>query len=351
MYPSKTDPLFGVFVKNFREELENRGVDFAAVSVIEGKRFHRIQKLFTYLKYYLSIAYNYIFKNYNCVYVHVITHNSPIMAFLLLIFGKKKPLVINVHGDDVISSKGKKIDRLNRFVLKKADLIVVPSSYFKQLVVANYPFLRAKRILVSPSAGVDIEKFYPVPRAENTIPIIGMISRIDAGKGWDIFLDALAVLKNANVGFISKIAGQGLEQQAMQKKIIDLNLTDNVSFLGLIKQDKLVHLYNELDIMVFPTQKSESLGLVGLEAMACKVPVIGSNIAGLKTYISHTVNGFLFSPGDAGALAENIMNFLDLSGVDKDQMRNAAYRTAKDYESKIVMDNLHKNLEKLCTKN
>ena len=62
----------------------------------------------------------------------------------------KKPLVMNVHGDDVTASEGKKIDILNKYVLKRTALVVVPSSYFKELVLNNYPFLTQKQVFVSP---------------------------------------------------------------------------------------------------------------------------------------------------------------------------------------------------------
>lgn len=52
-----------------------------------------------------------------------------------------------------------------------------------------------------------------------------------------------------------------------------------------------------MDLFVFPTQLEESLGLVGLEAMACGVPVIGSCIGGLTDYIEEGTNGFFSSRG------------------------------------------------------
>ncbi len=348
MYPSFKDPLFGVFVKNFKLLLEKEGVVFSAFSVIKGKRGNKLSKVFSYLRYYSSIGYNYFFKKYDFIYVHYLSHNSPILS--LLLFKKKKPLVINVHGSDILDSIGRKIDKLNVRVLKKTDLVVVPSVYFKNIMCTNYPFLKPTTIFVSPSAGVDSNKFYPLPPVQNSIPILGLISRIDAGKGWEDFLGALALLKQNKFIFKAIIAGQGLEENNMLKMINDLNLNSEVEFLGLVNQNDLVHLYNKMDAMVFPTKReAESLGLVGLEAMSCKTPVIGSNIAGLKTYINHDENGLLFKPGDVKDLAKNIETYLNFSTDKKTAMIEAAYNTAKKYEAKEVTSNLHKRLEKLCT--
>lgn len=352
MYPSSKDSLFGVFVKNFRLELENNGVTFPAVSVIKGKRSNNLSKAFTYLKYYLSICYNFIFKKYNLVYVHFMSHNAPVLAVLLFLFKKKKPLVINVHGDDVTNSKGRKIDKLNKFILNKVDLVVVPSTYFKEMMLENYPFLKTEQVFVSPSGGVDAKRFYPIEREENKIPVLGMISRIDQGKGWDDFLKALKILRDKNIEFKAIIAGQGLQEKEMKAMIEEFNLQDRVDFLGLVKQEELVILYNKMDVMMFPTKReAESLGLVGVEAMSCGTPVIGGNIAGLKTYIQHGQNGLLFQPGNVSDLAANIEKFLNLSSEEKTNMKTAALKTALEYESGYVMQKLLRKLGSLCIKN
>lgn len=350
MYPSKIDPLFGVFVKNFKSLLEKEGVIFSAISVIKGKRDNKLSKAFSYSKYYSSVAYNFFAKKYDLVYVHYLSHNSPILSFLLPV--KNKPLVINVHGTDVLSSQGKKIDVLNKRVLRKTDLVVVPSGYFKNIILTNYPFLEQAKVFVSPSAGVDSEKFYPIASEENEIPILGMISRIDTGKGWEDFVNALDLLKMKGMRFRAIIAGQGLEEKQMMEMIKDLNLTDTIDFLGLVKQDELVHLYNTMDAFVFPTKReAESLGLVGLEAMSCRTPVIGSDIAGLKTYIKHEVNGLLYPPGNVEKLAESIERYLQFPAQRKEEIKEQAYKTAQAYESKAVILKLHKRLSKLCLEN
>lgn len=349
MYPSKTDSLFGVFVKNFKLLFEKNGIVFSAVSVIKGKRSNKISKLFTYLIYYSSIIYNYIFKQYDLIYVHYLSHNAPILNLLLV--NKKKPLVINVHGSDVLDSIGRKIDNLNVRVLKKTDLVVVPSEYFKDIVLANYPFLKPQHIFISPSAGVDNSVFYPIINTNNPIPILGMISRIDAGKGWEDFLSALSLLKKRKIKFKAIIAGQGLEEKAMLKMIKELDLSEDVEFLGLVKQNELVNLYNKIDVMVFPTRSSESLGLVGVEAMSCKTPVIGSNIAGLKTYIINNVNGMLFEPGNVNELTSCIETYLSFSSDEKEKMKSAALETSQEYESEFVTKKLLNQLNEVCIKN
>src|SRR5690606_41173522 len=63
--------------------------------------------------------------------------------------------------------------------------------------------------------------------------------------------------------------------------------------------------------------RSESLGLVGLEAMSCGTPVIASNMAGPQTYIVNGMNGFLFSPGNSKELAQYIKKYFAMTADQK----------------------------------
>lgn len=82
----------------------------------------------------------------------------------------------------------------------------------------------------------------------------------------------------------------------------------NTFFLGNQKQDELRRLYNAADVFVMPSRR-EPFGLVALEAMACGLPVVGSNEGGLPEFINSQV-GTLVSPEDEEAFCAAILNEL-----------------------------------------
>lgn len=348
MYPSDHDALFGVFVKNFKEKLMEKDVEFSAVSVIRGKRNSKMAKLKSYSKYYLSVLENYRKSKFDIIYIHFLSHNAPILYLILRLFGKKNKWVVNVHGSDIVKSHGKRIDILNRFVLKNVDLVVVPSGFFKELMLKNYPFLQENQLYISPSGGVDKSTFYPSEGKSNTIPVLGMISRIDEGKGWEVFIKSLALINKNGISFKAIIAGQGLEEAKLKELIHKLDLDNCVDFKGLVEQSKLIDLYKDMDVLVFPTHE-ESLGLVGVEAMSCGIPVIGSDIPALKSYISDTKNGFLFPVGNVKQLSEKIMQFLKMNEEAKIRMSEHALHTAQAYEATEVINRLYGRLQMLCS--
>src|SRR5690606_36321114 len=97
------------------------------------------------------------------------------------------------------------------------------------------------------------------------------------------------------------LVGDGPEMGRIIQQVRDLGLEDHVLFLG--KRDSLAEFYNISDIKIHLSEK-EAFGLVLLEAMACGVPVIGSNIGGMPEIIVPGVNGYLVELGDTKQAAE-----------------------------------------------
>lgn len=347
MFPSNNDPLFGVFVKNFKEEFERNSVCFSQVSIIKGKTENPLKKLKNYLVHYVSIFKNF-FQTYDLIYVHYLSHHVPI--FYLFLPFKKKPWVFNTHGTDIIDLQHHKtLDFFAKRVLKKADLIIVPTEYFKNKVIERYPFLNKESLFVSPSGGIDPDRFFrKESQPESNIFHLGFISRFIEEKGWKTFLSALSELKRKKIDFTASIAGKGPDKAKILQTIEEYDLGPVVNFLGLIPQDELLHLYNSLDLYVFPTyREAESLGLTGLEAMACGVPVIACKIAGPATYIQTGKNGFLFEPKNVKQLVNCIVEYHSYSNEQKMSFRSESLETARKYRKDLVAKKLIERLEHL----
>ncbi|PTY83093.1 N-acetyl-alpha-D-glucosaminyl L-malate synthase BshA [Heyndrickxia sporothermodurans] len=103
------------------------------------------------------------------------------------------------------------------------------------------------------------------------------------------------------------LVGDGPEMTIICKLVQELNLSEHVLLLG--KQDSLEELYSISDLMLLLSQK-ESFGLVALEAMACGVPCIGTNIGGIPEVITDKYNGFICELGDIDAMADRAITLL-----------------------------------------
>lgn len=346
MYPSQKDPVYGTFVESFVNQLISlNGEKDTKTIVLKGRSSNSLCKYGKYLIFYIRIITNLIINNYDLIYVHTITYPIPPIRIARLF--KKLPLVFNVHGGDVLtrSKTATKLKHKSIPLLKEAKLIVSPSFYFKEVLLKEFDFLSEENIFVSPSGGID-SSFYnsSISNKHNNTFTIGYISRIDEAKGWDTFIKAISILIKYEKDIKVIIAGRGKQTTKMNKMISELSLNNYIKYLGPIPYNDLPRVYSQLDLFVFSTELNESLGLVGLEAMASKVPVIGSNIGGLKDYIIPNYNGFFFNVGDYNDLANKIITYISLSTEEKKTIENNAYQTALTYSSEKTKYDLYSKL-------
>lgn len=344
LYPSRNCPYYGSFVKNFIDELRTYLPNTQINScLLKGKSKYMIGKIVKYIIFYLKIFYCLLFFKYDYIYVHLITHSS--LPILLVSKFKKLNLVFNIHGQDLLvtTALAEKLLILAKPLLYRALYIVVPSRYFKSITLRKLPNIDESKIIVSASAGVD-KSFYQKQHNTNPIPVIGYVSRIDNGKGWDTLVKSARILLDRGINVSYRIVGGGKEVLQLKQLIRNLGLDNIVDYLGPQKYSELPKVFSSFDLFVFPTKLEESLGLVGLEAMASGIPVVGSRIGGITDYLIDEVNGFFFKPGDEIELADKIEQYISLSVQKKKSMSQQAQSMALKYKDAIVANHLFEQI-------
>lgn len=344
MYPSKEDKFYGIFVRNFIENFNNSKIQVVALSIIQGRGRNTINKLKKYFQFYISILINILKFNYDLIYVHYPSYASlPLLMVLPLI---RKPLILNFHGSDAVSST--KLSTFLNFLLKpliqRSSAVVVPSPYFKKIIADQFK-INPSKIFVSPSGGIDTSQFRQLDINKNNASFtLGYVGRIDKGKGWQILLLACELLKKNIPEIKCLIAGNGLEFEEMKEMVKDLELSDFITILGAVPHHKLPPLFNQFDLFAFPTtRKAESLGLVGIEALSCGIPVVGSRLGGLQDYIIDDKNGKLFEPGNAEELANTILKLYE-NKHGLQMMKDKSRSTVKMYDKHFVSKELENKI-------
>ena len=342
MYPSEKYKHYGTFVKNTEELLKDNG--FEVDRVVITKHLDKITKLFSYIDLYIGTILKSIFNNYDYIYVHFISHSS-LGAVISKKLCKDTKLILNAHGNDVLADMDfemKNEERSKKYI-KYADAVIVPSKYFKDVIVSKYDYDKDK-IYVYPSGGVNTSRFVNIDQKDakkavnlsDKYSYIGYVSRIEKNKGYDVFLKAIKELvdqdKIKNLKFL--VVGGGLEEDKFNELVKKLKLKDYLEIRNMVSQEELINIYNSLDIFVFPTyRKSESLGLVGLEAMSCETLVIASKNYGPTDYVVDNKNGKFFKPQDYKDLAAKILEMEKMNNEEVKKMKKKARETAIKYDS------------------
>lgn len=176
----------------------------------------------------------------------------------------------------------------------------------------------ADRIATVPT-GIDITRFQregpkaalELPPAAAGLPLIGMISVLRSWKGHPTFLQAARLLNTGPAGprahFL--IVGGGAPREAMVKMVRDHGAEPWVTLAG--HREDVPELLRALSVLVIPSTRHEGVPQIGLQALACRTPVIGSDAGGIPEIIRDGETGGIFPAGNAEALAGKIAAALD----------------------------------------
>jgi len=208
-------------------------------------------------------------------------------------------------------------------------------------------FLVRPENVVCIQSGIDLDKFTLVNREVksknradmklNDVPTLGMIARLSDVKGQDILINAMPkiVEKCRNVKLI--FVGEGREESSLKKRVEELKLHDHVEFHPVVQQTfKYLSVF---DVFVSPS-RNEGLGLAVMEAQAAGLPVVASNVGGLKNLIDSGKTGILVERANERALSDAIIKILRNPSLAT-EIGLAARRVAeREYSSEIMVDKI-----------
>ncbi|MFA7087799.1 MAG: glycosyltransferase, partial [Patescibacteria group bacterium] len=161
-------------------------------------------------------------------------------------------------------------------------------------------------------------------------------------KGVDILLKSLSGITSRPWRLL--IAGEGDRRPYYESLAVKLNLEKKVEFRGKLTDEELVRSYQNSDLLILPSiNNNEAFGLVLIEAMACGVPVIASNLPGVRNVFNNHQQGLLVEPGNADDLKKKL-EFI----FNNEEMRRLMSLSARKLaEDKYDIEIMKKKLTKL----
>jgi len=275
--------------------------------------------------FFYSIAANNIAKrnNFDIIHSHFADYQSFVGSIIKKIY--RKPLVITVHGYDVL------VEPSVKFGLRlkpHGDTFVRNNLSYADAVIANSRILydecmklgvkEEKLYLIH--QGVDTERFRPdldasTLRRKYKISdkfVILSMKALEPVYGIEYLIRAVHSIIH-DYGYkdvVLMLGGKGPLKQHFISLTKKLGITENVIFTGVISRRLVPYYYVASDVVVVPSLM-EGFGIVGLEALACGKPVIGSRVGGFPEYIVDGKNGFLVSPKNVNELVEKLLFLIE----------------------------------------
>lgn len=252
-------------------------------------------------------------ENLDLLHVHYAIPHAVCAILGKQMCGKDVKIVTTLHGTDItVLGYDHSLTEAIRFGIEKSDAVTAVSN---SLISQTYDLIRPNKMIEPVYNFVDERIYNRVEsghlRDEFEIkPDEKVIVHVSNFRAVKRVPDVVRTFKRISERIPAKLLliGDGPEMAVICELIDELQLRDKVLLLG--KQDRLEELYSISDLMLLLSEK-ESFGLVALEAMACGVPCIGTNIGGIPEVIADGVNGYLCPLGDIDDISKKALTLLE----------------------------------------
>jgi glycosyltransferase involved in cell wall biosynthesis len=233
------------------------------------------------------------------------------------------PYIISLRGADVPSDEVKRFSKhyrvlrpLIRFLWRDADALVAVSNGLRSHAEQLTPDVPVQVI----SNAMDLSQFTPPRHREAQGPVrLLYVGRFTVAKNVETLIEAIDVLTGREVGdFELDLVGEGVQRPALERLVAERGLTRRVHFSDWVPRDHIFDRYRRADIFATATTW-EGMPNTVLEAMACGLPIVGTQAPGLQELVQESVNGYLVPMKDAVALADALALLID-NGYERRRM-------------------------------
>lgn len=262
------------------------------------------------------------------------------------------PLVAHGVGLDVYSSNPLFV-QARKITYSIAEQLVCGASFQKEMILREGAPDRKVNVILG---GADTEVFRPMRdereqcrqhfNVEDKFVLLSL-GRLAKRKGLSDALKALTYLRDID-DTVLLIAGEGPEKPSLEKMVRDLSLEGKVRFLGFLPTSVLPGVYNLADLFVAPFREigrdMEGTPLVIQEAMACGIPVISTNSAGIPDLIENGKSGFTVNMNSPKEIAEKIRLLYESPELRSQMALEARKRAQQKLDWKVTIAKTEKVL-------
>lgn len=372
LYPTKENSIRGIFVKKQVEELSKKyelkvfATEISKINLYEKYIEDNIevhQTKYKFPKFVISPIYYYfaikvnlrkLIKEYqpDIIHIHDYKHLPELFILPKIIDVKKNNVILTLHNNKQIVEKYRFTHLFYELSLKitlnKFSRIIVVSQKVKK-IIEKYCGNPEKIVVIGNGINIDSKKIDKqnfinlLPQVKISYQIIS-VGNLVKTKGFDLLIQAVSNLNGTGMYVDLSIIGDGAEKNNLQHLIIKNKMENKIRLLGKVNHDIVMNLYSYYDAFVLPSW-SETFGIVYLEAMLAKIPVIGVFGEGIDGIIIDGTNGFLVERKNVDNLTAKIKKMIESENLNK--ITQTAYKNVKEnYLLKNVIEEVEKLYEK-----
>ncbi|MGD0425517.1 MAG: N-acetyl-alpha-D-glucosaminyl L-malate synthase BshA [Candidatus Acidiferrales bacterium] len=234
------------------------------------------------------------------LHVHyAIPHSVSALLARMMAMPKKLPFITTLHGTDItLVGSDRSYLPITRFSIEQSDGVTSISNYLRERTIREFEIKRPIEVIPN---FVNCDQYMRCADqsarkqwAEHDEPVLMHLSNFRPVKRITDVVEIFALVRE-KIPAKLVMMGDGPDRGAAEYIVRRRNLSKDVFFMG--KQDNVQEKLGLADLFLLPSDE-ESFGLAALEAMACEVPVIATNVGGVPEVVTDGVDGYLIAPHD-----------------------------------------------------
>jgi N-acetyl-alpha-D-glucosaminyl L-malate synthase BshA len=262
-----------------------------------------------------------------------------VSAFLARqVLGAGAPRILTtLHGTDVTQvGADPRFQPLTQFTVRASDGITAPSRWLAEEAYRNLGLDRDIAIEVIPNF-VDTDRFRPPGGTRKNPARHRVLTHVSNFRPLKRVEDVVRIFASVRTEVPARLqlVGDGPERPRIEALVHSLGLSDHVRFFG--ERVALVELLQGSDVFLLPSS-TESFGLAALEAMACGVPVVASDVGGVSEVVTDGEVGFLAAAGDISAMAGHVLRLLTDESFHRRLSQAARRRAESQFQLEPAVD-------------
>lgn len=337
------------YILNITKALSGKGINFFlwGVAYDTGKEVHPdfsfiplVKKDISNYKFLIKIIRRILTKS---IPKGMIIHaQRPDEMFPFILFRKKNPKIITIHGHNseisLIYKKGVIIGTIlkliENFIVKRVDKIILVDERTKNFFLKNFTDLKDKMVVIPVS--IDIDKFKPMDKQamrkkynfNKNDKILVFNGRFNKEKQLDILIESFKIVQKKLTNCKLIVIGDGPEKKNLLKLSESV---DGITFTGLIQHELIPEILNVADVFVL-CSLFEGMPTVVLESLACGVPVVSTDVGDVNKVVINGKSGYIVKDADPKEISNKIIKLL----TSTKNYRAQCVQIAKGYSHELI---------------
>lgn len=276
---------------------------------------------------------------YSAVHAHWVLPQGLAATIANKTLSKPIPVICTGHGADIFGLQGNLLKKVKKWVIDQSAAVTVVSRSMKAYLESELQ-VTTEKVSVIPM-GTDLSNTFVPQEIERVPGQIAFVGRLVEKKGLNHLLNIIPLLTSEVDNLKLIIAGSGPERETLEKQVKDLCAEEYVDFVGSQDHASLAQLFASSQICVFPFVQAsdgdmEGFGLVIVEAMGCKCPVVVGEVPAVKDIILNMNTGLTCEPKNTNQLKERIVNLLGNEKLRHQLAESAYHHVHQNFSWEII---------------